>query len=159
MEILSMNVVVSAIVDPWVTTLSFVVALAMRIQGLKTSKNLWICLISSKNLCSKHRFFALFRRTLKCARDCPSMEPDFLAESELFAGKVHRVWAICRFFSPSLSCFTQTWCTFQAGQTWWTVHLHQASSYKREVLLHAASTSLWRKISRKLRLDQSQKSL
>ena len=34
MEILSMNVVVSAIVDPWVTTLSFVVALAMRIQGL-----------------------------------------------------------------------------------------------------------------------------
>ena len=37
MEILSMNVVVSAIVDPWVTTLSFVVALAMRIQE---SKNL-----------------------------------------------------------------------------------------------------------------------
>jgi len=32
MEILSMNVVVSAIVDPWVTTFSFVVALAMRIQ-------------------------------------------------------------------------------------------------------------------------------
>ena len=30
-----MNVVVSAIVDPWVTTLSFVVALAMRIQGSK----------------------------------------------------------------------------------------------------------------------------
>ena len=28
-----MNVVVSAIVNPWVTTLSFVVALAMRIQG------------------------------------------------------------------------------------------------------------------------------
>ena len=28
-----MNVVVSAIVDPWVTTLSFVVALAMKIQG------------------------------------------------------------------------------------------------------------------------------
>ena len=27
-----MNVVVSAIVDPWVTTFSFVVALAMRIQ-------------------------------------------------------------------------------------------------------------------------------
>ena len=27
-----MNVVVSAIVDPWVTTLSFVVALAMKIQ-------------------------------------------------------------------------------------------------------------------------------
>lgn len=34
-----MNVVVSAIVDPWVTTLSFVVALAMRIQGKKLSKN------------------------------------------------------------------------------------------------------------------------
>ena len=30
-----MNVVVSAIVDPWVTTLSFVVALAMKIQGQK----------------------------------------------------------------------------------------------------------------------------
>ena len=30
-----MNVVVSAIVDPWVTTLSFVVALAMRIQAGK----------------------------------------------------------------------------------------------------------------------------
>ena len=35
MEILSMNVVVSAIVDPWVTTFSFVVALAMRIQAPK----------------------------------------------------------------------------------------------------------------------------
>jgi len=35
MEILSMNVVVSAIVNPWVTTLSFVVALAMRIQAGK----------------------------------------------------------------------------------------------------------------------------
>ena len=34
-----MNVVVSAIVDPWVTTLSFVVALAMRIQELKQLKN------------------------------------------------------------------------------------------------------------------------
>ena len=30
-----MNVVVSAIVDPWVTTFYFVVALAMRIQGAK----------------------------------------------------------------------------------------------------------------------------
>ena len=30
-----MNVVVSAIVDPWVTTLSFVVALAMKIQVSK----------------------------------------------------------------------------------------------------------------------------
>ncbi len=35
MGFLSMNVVVSAIVDPWITTLSFVVALAMRIQGPK----------------------------------------------------------------------------------------------------------------------------
>ena len=33
-----MNVVVSAIVDPWVTTLSFVVALAMKIQGQKRWK-------------------------------------------------------------------------------------------------------------------------
>ena len=33
MGFLSMNVVVSAIVDPWVTTFSFVVALAMKIQG------------------------------------------------------------------------------------------------------------------------------
>ena len=32
-----MNVVVSAIVDPWVTTLSFVVALAMRIQEAKNT--------------------------------------------------------------------------------------------------------------------------
>jgi len=39
MEILSMNVVVSAIVDPWVTTLSFVVALAMRIQAEKDKRN------------------------------------------------------------------------------------------------------------------------
>ncbi len=29
----SMNVVVSAIVDPWVTTFFFVVALAMKIKG------------------------------------------------------------------------------------------------------------------------------
>ena len=35
-----MNVVVSAIVDPWVTTLSFVVALAMRIQVSKIAINL-----------------------------------------------------------------------------------------------------------------------
>ena len=35
-----MIVVVSAIVDPWVTTLSFVVALAMRIQGSINSKDL-----------------------------------------------------------------------------------------------------------------------
>ena len=33
-----MNVVVSAIVDPWVTTLSFVVALAMRIQEVIYNK-------------------------------------------------------------------------------------------------------------------------
>ena len=63
-----MNVVVSAIVDPWVTTLSFVVALAMKIQGLKMQKKLWICLILSKNLYLKYRFFALFRRALKYVR-------------------------------------------------------------------------------------------
>ena len=34
-----MNVVVSAIVDPWVTTLSFVVALAMRIQASQLQKD------------------------------------------------------------------------------------------------------------------------
>ena len=90
---------------------------------LNASKNLWICLISSKNLCPKYRIFALFRLafqahfsggTLKRARDCPSKEPDFLAMTERFAGKVHQVWAICRFFSSCLSKFTQTWCSFQA---------------------------------------------
>ena len=35
-----MNVVVSAIVDPWVTTLSFVVALAIRIQEAKGTDSL-----------------------------------------------------------------------------------------------------------------------
>ena len=35
-----MNVVVSAIVDPWVTTLFFVVALAMRIQGAANTDSL-----------------------------------------------------------------------------------------------------------------------
>jgi len=44
MEILSMNVVVSAIVDPWVTTFSFVVALAMRIQGKKGDSEESLCL-------------------------------------------------------------------------------------------------------------------
>ena len=43
MEILSMNVVVSAIVDPWVTTLSFGVALAMRIQGAITHQMTIFC--------------------------------------------------------------------------------------------------------------------
>ena len=89
-----MIVVVSAIVDPWVTTLSFVVALAMRIQGLKPSKNLWICLILSKNLWPKYRFFALFRQTLKRFSTGfigAHTEPDFVAMSERFAGKVHYV--------------------------------------------------------------------
>ena len=31
---------------------------------LKTSKNLWICLILLKNRCFKYRFFALFRREI-----------------------------------------------------------------------------------------------
>ena len=48
MEILSMNVVVSAIVDPWVTTLSFVVALAMRIQVSIAHQ--------MKIFCTKHEF-------------------------------------------------------------------------------------------------------
>ena len=38
-----MNVVVSAIVDPWVTTLSFVVALAMRIQAAIASSFALLC--------------------------------------------------------------------------------------------------------------------
>ena len=38
-----MNVVVSAIVDPWVTTLSFVVALAMKIQAAKPTKAALFC--------------------------------------------------------------------------------------------------------------------
>ena len=71
-----MNVVVSAIVDPWVTTLSFVVALAMKIQGEKigldesahdttldpkgTSRK--ARLKSTKNLCLRHRFFNKIRQ-------------------------------------------------------------------------------------------------
>ena len=56
-----MNVVVSAIVDPWVTTFSFVVALAMRIQGQKIqilcrnqARNSWHCLVrvGRLSLCS-----------------------------------------------------------------------------------------------------------
>ena len=83
-------------------------------SSLKTSKIRWICLISSKNRCLKHRFFTLFRRALKRARDCLSMKPDSLTMSERFAGKVRQVWAICRFFSSCLSKFTQTWWAFQA---------------------------------------------
>ena len=53
-----MNVVVSAIVDPWVTTLSFVVALAMRIQGSKIAVLLAIlcvvfkCCIRQTHICN-----------------------------------------------------------------------------------------------------------
>ena len=39
MEFLSMNVVVSAIVDPWVTTLSFVVTPTMRILDIIVVSN------------------------------------------------------------------------------------------------------------------------
>ena len=121
MEILSMNVVVSAIVDPWVTTLSFVVALAMRIQAWKYQRICgfaWFCKrIGGSNTDSLHfsggllsipkaYFMSIFTNTF--------MEPDFLVESEQFAGILHEVWAICRFFSSSLSKFTQTWRTFQA---------------------------------------------
>ncbi len=91
---------------------------------LITPKNLWICLISTKNLYPKHRFFALFRQPFRdvtfeseVSFMSTLMEPDFLDMSEWFAGKAHHVWAICRFFSPSLSCFTQTWWTFQADYT------------------------------------------
>ena len=52
MEILSMNVVVSAIVDPWVTTLSFVVALAMRIQGSKIRSKAEFCPNGAAEQCS-----------------------------------------------------------------------------------------------------------
>ena len=50
-----MNVVVSAIVDPWVTTLSFVVALAMRIQAQKFAQfeafpKLIVTRMTSRNL-------------------------------------------------------------------------------------------------------------
>ena len=49
------------------------------------------CLISSKNRCPKHRFFALFRRGLKRVRAHPSREPDVIVMSEQFAGKAHHV--------------------------------------------------------------------
>ena len=35
----------------------------------KPSKNLWICLILSKNRCLKHRFFALFRQSFRDVTD------------------------------------------------------------------------------------------
>ena len=53
-----MNVVVSAIVDPWVTTLSFVVALAMKIQAAKSGKST----VSFTFLGRIYRFFAEIRR-------------------------------------------------------------------------------------------------
>ena len=45
-----MIVVVSAIVDPWVTTLSFVVALAMRIQAINLPEVLFQKLIHFLNV-------------------------------------------------------------------------------------------------------------
>ena len=69
MEILSMNVVVSAIVDPWVTTLSFVVALAMRIQVLIAHQ--------MKIFCNKHALLeqciAFFDRLSDIDVFCDSM--------------------------------------------------------------------------------------
>ena len=63
------------------------------LQGLDQA-----CLISAKNLYPKHRFFALFRRTFRdvtfeseVSFMSTLMEPDFLAMSERFAGKVHEV--------------------------------------------------------------------
>ena len=84
-------------------------------------KKLWICLISSKNLCLKHRFFVLFRRVsnklqlgLKTYRGLPSGSLIFSSSlSNLPEKHVMSEW-FCRFFSPSLSKFTQTSCAFQA---------------------------------------------
>ena len=65
-----MNVVVSAIVDPWVTTLSFVVALAMRIQVTQSGKS-----ADSFTLLGKiYRFFAEIRRVKDRLRG-----PEFLS--------------------------------------------------------------------------------
>ena len=100
MEILSMIVVVSAIVDPWVTTLSFVVALAMRIQA--------------KNLCLKYRFFALFRRALRRSQGALQWSLIFSSSlNDLPEKRTMSEW-LCRFFSPCLSKLTQTSCAFQA---------------------------------------------
>ena len=84
-------------------------------------KKLWICLISSKNLYLKYRFFLLFRRVsnklqlgLKTHRRLPSWSLIFSSSlSNLPEKHVMSEW-FCRFFSPSLSKFTQTSCTFQA---------------------------------------------
>ena len=69
MEILSMNVVVSAIVDPWVTTLSFVVALAMKIQVSIAHQ--------MKIFCTKHAFLeqciAFFDRLCDIGVFCESV--------------------------------------------------------------------------------------
>ena len=60
-------------------------------------KNLWICLILLKNRWLKYRFFVLFRRVFRdIALDLvwfmgAFIEPDFLAKSERFAGKVRQV--------------------------------------------------------------------
>ncbi len=90
-------------------------------SSLKTQKKLWICLILSKNLCLKYRFFVLFRRALnklqlglKTYRGLPSGSLIFSSSlSNLPEKHVMSEW-FCRFFSMSLSKFTQTSCTFQA---------------------------------------------
>ena len=69
-----MIVVVSAIVDPWVTTFSFVVALAMRIQGQKL-----------QILCRNQADFSRRNSDFKVGFMDALMEPDFLAKSERFA--------------------------------------------------------------------------
>ena len=84
-------------------------------------KKLWICLISSKNLYLKYRFFLLFRRVsnklqlgLKTHRELP---PGSLIVSSSLSNLPEKFtmseW-FCRFFSLRLSKFTQTSCTFQA---------------------------------------------
>ena len=69
-------------------------------------------------------------------------EPDFLAMSEQFAGKVHHVWAICRFFSPCLSAFTQTWHTFQACSTH-TNHRTKSSTLREDRALGLRLACVW----------------
>ena len=64
-------------------------------------KNLWICLILQKNRWLKYRFFAHFRQSFRDVTLNPGwwrmvitdtfMEPDFLAESEQFAGILYEV--------------------------------------------------------------------
>ena len=84
-------------------------------------KKLWICLISSKNLYLKYRFFLLFRRVsnkpqlgLKMHRELPSGSLIFSPSLSNLPEKCTMSEWFCRFFSLRLSKFTQTSCAFQA---------------------------------------------